>query len=179
MRGWLIAAASAAALVSGAPGALAQSRIGPATRPAPTPTTAKAFIDAAASADALEIASSRLALSRSKSQPIRDFATHMIDEHTMTTNALMAAVQLENLPPPASPSGDSQKGAMMDALTQASLGSEFDDRYIALQRQAHQDALALHRNYAANGDNAALRDLAADTSARIADHLAMANSLRR
>ncbi|MFD3263781.1 DUF4142 domain-containing protein [Phenylobacterium ferrooxidans] len=177
MRGWFVAAASVATLISAAP-ALAQSRIGVADRPAPTPTDAPSYVDEAFAADAFEVASSRLALSRSRSPAVRALAQHVIDDAAMTTNALLAAAEEANVPPPASASGDNVKGAMLDALTQTS-GRDFDDTYIAQQRRIHQEQLALHQRFAADGDSDILRDYAVDTAARAADQLDAVNDLRR
>ena len=177
MRGWFVAAASVATLISAAP-ALAQSRIGVADRPAPTPTDASSYVDEAFAADAFEVASSRLALSRSRNPEVRDLAQHMIDDAAMTTNALLTAAEEANVPPPASASGDDVKGTMLDALTQTS-GRDFDDIYIAQQRRLHQEQLALHQRFAADGDSDTLRDYAVDTAARVADQLDAVNNLRR
>ena len=177
MRGWFIAATSVVTLISAAP-ALAQSRIGVADRPAPTPTSAPSYVDEAFAADAFEVTASRLALSRSRNPEVRDLAQHMIDDAAMTTNALLAAAQDANLPPPASASGDDVKGAMLDALTQTS-GRDFDDTYIAQQRRLQQEQLALHQRFAADGDSDILRDYAVDTAARVADQLDAVNNIRR
>ena len=177
MRGWFIAATSVVTLISAAP-ALAQSRIGGADRPAPTPTSAPSYVDEAFAADAFEVTSSRLALSRSRNPEVRDLAQHMIDDAAMTTNALLAAAQDANLPPPASASGDDVKGAMLDALTQTS-GRDFDDTYIAQQRRLQQEQLALHQRFAADGDSDILRDYAVDTAARVVDQLDAVNNIRR
>ena len=119
-----------------------------------------------------------MALSRSKTPAVRDLAERMIDSGTMTTNALLAAADEANVPPPSSPSGDNVKGAMMDALTQTS-GRDFDDTYIAQQRRIQQEQLALHQRFAAEGDNDILRDYAVDTAARVADQLDDVNTLPR
>lgn len=176
MRGWFVAAASVATLVSAAP-ALAQSRIGVADRPAPTPTDAPSYVDEAFAADAFEVTASRLALSRSRNPAVRDLAQHVIDDAAMTTNALLAAAEEANVPPPASASGDDVKGAMLDALTQTT-GRDFDDAYIAQQRRIQQEQLALHQRFAADGDSDILRDYAVDTAARAADQLEAVNNVR-
>ncbi|MES2725267.1 MAG: DUF4142 domain-containing protein [Pseudomonadota bacterium] len=176
MRGWFVAAASVATLISAAP-ALAQSRIGVADRPAPTPTDAPSYVDEAFAADAFEVTASRLALSRSRDPAVRDLAQHMIDDAAMTTNALLTAAEEANVPPPASASGDDVKGAMLDALTQTT-GRDFDDTYIAQQRRIHQEQLALHQRFAADGDSDILRDYAVDTAARAADQLEAVNNVR-
>src|SRR3954468_4823152 len=73
----LLVAAVAAPAIGGAPAAEAQS--------SRTPTKAAQFVPMAASSDLYEIESSRLALERSQSPAIKQFAQMMIDHHTMTT----------------------------------------------------------------------------------------------
>lgn len=175
MRACIIAAASVAALAC-AGAAIAQPVLGAANRPVQTPTDAPSYVDEAFAADAFEVTSSKLALSRSKTPAVRELAERMIDSGTMTTGALLAAAEAANVPPPSSPSGDMVKGAMMDALTQTS-GKDFDDTYIAQQRRIQQEQLALHQRYAAEGDNDILRDYAVDTAARVADQLEDVNHL--
>ena len=177
MRGWLVTATSVAALAC-ASSALAQPVLSAANRPTQTPTDAPSYVDEAFAADAFEVTSSKLALSRSRDPAVRDLAERMIDDGTMTTNALLAAAEEANVPPPTSASSDDVKGAMMDALTQTS-GKDFDDTYIAQQRRIQQEQLALHQRYAADGDNDILRDYAVDTAARAADQLDEVNNLPR
>lgn len=177
MRGWFITAACVAALAC-AGSAIAQPVLSAANRPTQTPTDAASYVDEAFAADAFEVTSSKLALSRSRNPAVRDLAERLIDSGTMTTNALLAAADEANVPPPTSPSGDNVKGAMMDALTQTS-GKDFDDTYIAQQRRIQQESLALHQRYATDGDDGILRDYAVDTAARVADQLDDVNTLPR
>ena len=177
MREWFVTATCVAALAC-ASSAIAQPALGADNRPIQTPTDAASYVDEAFAADAFEVTSSKMALSRSKTPAVRDLAERMIDSGTMTTNALLAAADEANVPPPSSPSRDNVKGAMMDALTQTS-GRDFDDTYIAQLRRIQQEQLALHQRFAAEGDNDILRDYAVDTAARVADQLDDVNTLPR
>lgn len=177
MRNFLLAAAAATFALT-APPALAQSRIGPAEAPAPTPTSAAEYVRQAALSDRYEVESSRLALGRAQSEDLKRFAQHMIDEHTATSAALMAALPRAGVAPPDVSAPDRVRQGLLDALQQAQNGGEFDRRYRAQQVQAHREALALHQNYAANGDNAVLRGVAAQTAPRVAHHLEMLNRIR-
>jgi putative membrane protein len=177
MRG-LILAAAVAALTCSAP-ALAQTRLGPNQAPAPTPTTAAEYVMQAALSDRYEIESSRLAVARAKSPELKAFAQQMIDAHTATTAALMAALPEAGLAAPDTSRPDKMRQAMLDALQQsAGASTEFDDRYRGQQLQAHKEALALHQNYAKNGDNAVLREVAADTAPKVEHHLHMLDDLQ-
>lgn len=175
----LMIAAALAALTCSAP-ATAQTRLSANQAPAPTPTTAPEYVMQAALSDRYEIESSRLAVARANAQALKDFARHMIDEHTATTAALMAALPRAGVPAPDLSRPDDTRRAMLDALQQPSAGSaEFDDRYKAQQVQAHREALALHENYARNGDNAVLREVAAQTAPKVKHHLDMLKGMSR
>src|SRR3954470_22159572 len=58
--------------------------------PAPmlAPTTSEGFRAMALQSDAFEISSSQLALERSRNPAVRSFARQMIQDHSMTTQAL-------------------------------------------------------------------------------------------
>jgi putative membrane protein len=176
----LISAAAAALLLAGAAApASAQSRLDASQKPAATPTTAAAFVREAALSDRYEIESSRLAIARATSPEIKTFAQHMIDEHSATTATLMSALPRAGVQAPDTTAPDKMRQAMIDAL-QAQQGdiNAFDARYRAQQIQAHQETLALHRNYAAKGDNAVLREVAAQTVPKVQHHLDMLTKMK-
>jgi putative membrane protein len=175
----LISAAAAFLMTGAGLPAAAQSRLDNPPRAEHLPLAADSYAREAAMADRFEIESSRLAVARAQSEELRGFARLMIDEHTASTEALMAALAAADMPAPSTSSPGKARQGMMDALQQPSAGStEFDDRYFAAQLQAHKEALALHRNYAERGDNPALRDHAARTAPIVAAHLDMLNKMR-
>jgi putative membrane protein len=61
---------------------------------------------------------------------------------------------------------------MLDELIAAD-GTGFDQRYIAQQISAHQEALMLMQTYARTGENRALKDFAEETASIVARHLDM------
>lgn len=176
----LTTAALAAALAAATVPATAQSRLSTEGGAAVLPTAADAYAREAALADRFEIESSELAIRRARSEEVRAFARMMVDEHTASTNGLVDVLSQADMPlPDVSSPGKGRQGTL-DALQQPSAGSsEFDDRYLGAQIQAHKVALALHENYAARGDNPALRDYAARTAPIVAAHLDMLNKLQR
>lgn len=175
----LTTAALAAVLAGAALPAASQSRLSTEGGAAVLPTSADAYAREAALSDRFEIESSRLAVGRARSGEVRAFARMMIDEHTASTNGLVDALSQADMPLPNVSSPGKSRQATLDALQQPSAGSaEFDERYLGAQIQAHKVALALHENYAARGDNPALRDYAARTAPIVAAHLDMLNKLR-
>jgi putative membrane protein len=125
----------------------------------------------AGSSDLYEIESSRTVLASSQSPTVRDFAQMMVDHHTMTNQNLLAAARSAGLQPP--PQQLMTKHAnMVSALRQAP-ASVRDASYLRQQATAHQEALMLHRNYAAGGDNAALRTTESQTVPLIQQHISL------
>lgn len=155
MRSLILAAATALALGAALP-ASAQPRPDEPAQMTRLPSDSAGYARAAAQADRFEIEAGKLAIMRGRSEKVRDFAKMMVDAHSASLDHLTQVIMDTGLPPPdtASPR---ELVATMDALQQAKpQSSEFDQRYIASQIQAHREALALHRNYVDKGDNPGL-----------------------
>jgi putative membrane protein len=114
------------------------------------------FVAANASIDLFVIRSSEMALQRSSSPRVRDFASTLIAAHKGTSAQLSLAGRRLNLLPSATLLPGEQ--AMLDAL-QAS--SRFDAEFVRDQRLVHQQAVALDSAYAARGRSPTLRPIAA------------------
>ena len=140
-----------------------------------TPTDRMGFTQRAASSDLFEIQSSQIALSRSQTPPIRQFAQMMINDHTRMSQQLMAAAQASGVPP-MTPRLLPPHAAMLRRLQMA---RNFDNAYAREQVAAHQMALRLHQNYAARGDAPALRSVASAAVPVVSQHLQMARSWPR
>lgn len=133
------------------------------------------FANNAAIGDMYEIAAGRLALERSQSESVKQFAQEMIDAHSKTTTGLKGALPPSNVQMlPADLDVPHQN--MLAALKNAS-DQDFDNIYLAQQKDAHQQALALFQNYADNGDEATLKKFAQDTLPAIEQHLDRVASL--
>ena len=173
----LFAAAAAAALVTacssmGTDGAMAGLEM-PAD---PTPEQRNAYVAMAASSDMYEIQSGQLAASRAQNAAVRSFGQMLVAHHTDTTQQLTAAAQASGAPMPA---GMLPLHAELLSRLQAQSGAEFDRTFKMQQVMAHEMALALHRNYASNGDTPALRTVAAAATPIIQQHLTQARQLPR
>jgi putative membrane protein len=141
--------------------------------------TGKVFAQNMMMSDKFEIASSRLALDKSRDPAVRDFARDMIGAHSETSNDLKEVVDrtvLSNeVTPP--PQLDPRHMSMYHAL-EASFGRDFDREYLAQQFAAHREALAYMEGYARHADMPELQRFAAHTVPVIRDHLAMLRSIR-
>lgn len=131
-----------------------------------TPERAPAYIALAASSDMYEIESSRMALQRSRDPRHTAFANQMIRDHGNTTAQLTAAARSIGLGVPMTLMP--MHRAMLDELARS---RNFDAVYHRQQVMAHEQALALHDNYARRGDNQAMRNVAALAVPVIRGHL--------
>jgi predicted outer membrane protein len=139
----------------------------PAPAPSSLPQTARprsqapaasaaAFVSINGSIDLFVIRSSELALQRSSSARIRDFATQMIRGHKGTSAQLSFAGRRLNLLPSATLRPAEE--AMFESLQST---TSFDAEYVRDQRTVHQQAVSLDRAYAAIGRSPTLRPIAA------------------
>jgi putative membrane protein len=142
-----------------------------------SPTTAQGFVNAAAQSDKFEIESSRLAATQASSASVKKFATQMITAHTASTAKLKSTVAGMN--PPVTPddalAADQQQ--KLDSLKGLN-GTAFDTAYVSAQVEAHQKTLDTLKNYAASGDNAALKSFASGLMPTVAAHLNLAKGLK-
>lgn len=137
-------------------------------------TTISGFATAVCINDMYEIQAADVALQRSKSPGVRDFAHMMRDAHMMTSNELMPLAMAANVELPVTI--DARRQEMIENLTGAS-DEDFDARYKSQQEAAHQEAVILFRGYAENGDHPLIKAFAATTAPTIEHHLEMAKAL--
>ena len=142
-----------------------------ATSAAPA-ISAAAYLSNAASIDLFEIRSANVALQRSSNPRIREFAGMMLSAHRGTSAQLSLAGRRLNLLPGAHL--NPRHEAMMAELTAA---TNFDAAYRRLQIQAHEEALSLHRAFAARGASPTLRPVASNAVPIIERHLRILRTL--
>jgi putative membrane protein len=134
------------------------------------------FAMASAQSDAYEIDAARVAEVEAKDPRVREFAKQMIQDHTMSGDALKAAALKANLPrPPDTPNPDQAR--MLTAL-QSLKGHDFDREYVVQQVVAHQGALAVQEQYARIGTDHGLKQAASAALPMIRHHLDVARQLK-
>ena len=133
----------------------------------------QAYVQNAAASDMFEIETSKLALEKAAKPSIKTYAQMMIDEHTKSSNELMAAVTQAKLSGQIAMPAD--KRAKVDALRGLS-GAEFDRQYLADQRSGHQETLAKVNAYLAAAPAGPLKDHASKLTGVVQKHL---NSLEK
>jgi putative membrane protein len=135
------------------------------------------FIAKTAATDAFEQDAGNLAQKRSDNADVKAFGAMMVKDHTDTTAKLLAVLDKDRLPKPSrNANPDPNQAKQLTDLVHAPKG-QFDRAYAHSQVVAHQQALALMQEYAANGDNPDLKKLAADTEPVVQHHLDMAQKL--
>ena len=139
-------------------------------------STTKGFINAAAISDMYEVTAGKIALQRSASPAVKEFARKMVDAHTMTTDRLKSIIADRDITvtPPAHV--DDLHEGLLDDL-RAAKAEDFDHRYISQQIAAHKAADVLFQGYAKDGDLGALKKFADATDPDIKMHLDMAEKL--
>jgi putative membrane protein len=145
---------------------------GSAIAATPTPT----FLAKAGASDMYEKQSSQLVLGTSKNAEVRRFATMMVSDHTTSTNKVKAAAKEAGVTPPP-PALEPKQRKMIADLT-AAKGTARDGLYLQQQRMAHQEALALHSDYAATGDKAPLRRAAGEIKPVVQHHIDMLANMK-
>jgi putative membrane protein len=142
--------------------------------------TAAAFARTAAMSDLYEMEASRLADQRSQNAQVKQFAQHMLRDHQKTTDELKGLLpQIQGVSASQLPTSlDQQHQALVQQL-QGAQGAQLDRLFAQQQIQAHQTAVELFRAYAQSGDNAQLKQWAAQTLPSLEEHLRQAQQLQR
>ena len=136
---------------------------------------AQTFVGLAGVYDLFIVQASEIALERSRHPRIRDFATAMIEAHRTSYDRLWQVVREARGPEP--PRGiDMRRAEYVDDLRKI-VQNQFDDLYIRLMAEAHDEAVALFESYARDGDNARLRAHAFETLTMLEEHVRMIDAM--
>jgi len=146
-----------------------------ATVKATVPSTAD-FLGKAAAGNTFEIDSSKLALDKSKSEPVRAFANMMIRDHGEAAAKMKQAVADAKLPAPAD-TLDAKHQALLGDLARKE-GAPFDRAYLDAQLKGHEETVALFKAYADGGDNARIKQFAKELLPTLQKHLAHVRKLK-
>lgn len=133
-----------------------------------TPTE---YVMAAGAGDLYERQSSEIVLSSTSDPKVREFATMMIAHHTKSSEDVKAAARAAKLavaPPQLMPAQ-----AEMIAQLNAETGTARDAAYLAQQKAAHGQALAVQKAYAEGGTAMPLRKAAGAIVPVVEEHIMM------
>jgi putative membrane protein len=133
------------------------------------------YIMIAGASDLYERQSSQIVLSSTTDPKVRDFATMMIEHHTKSTEDVKTAARAAKLkvaPPTLMPAQ-----AEMIAQLNAESGPARDAAYLAQQKAAHGQALAVQQAYAREGTSAPLRSAAGAIVPVVEHHIMMLKAM--
>lgn len=140
------------------------------------PEATQDFIDKAAVANQFEIDTSQLALKYGKSADVKKFAQEMIDDHTKIGDEFKATLKTAGIAPPKD-GLDITHQAKYAKLRVFTTESGFDSSYVSEQLAAHEGAVKLFTDHAANDPTPAIKSFAAETLPKLEHHLAMVKEL--
>ena len=142
----------------------------PATKQASAPVAPTAtFVAQAAFGNMFEVESSKLALERTKSAPVKAFAQRLRDDHSAAAVKFKEAVLEAKLAMPPDKL-DAKHQAIVDELASRQ-GGDFDTAYIEAQYKAHSDTVELFKGYAQGGEDTRMRAFAAEMLPKLEAHL--------
>ncbi len=118
-----------------------------ASLPALAQEESQEFVEKASVSNNFEIASSELARERAQNPAVREFAEHMVEDHSKAAKDLEAAVEQSELAVGVRDTLDDKHAGMMQELGEAA-GAEFDRKYVDMQMAAHDEAVRLFESYA-------------------------------
>jgi putative membrane protein len=157
------------AMAAAAPVAFAAD---PPSTAAATTTQAPAtdeFLTKLAAGNKFEIDSSKLAISKSKSETVKAFANQMVADHGQAAVKMKKAVTDAKAKAPPD-SLDAKHQAIYDDLKKKD-GAAFDQAYVEAQMKGHVETVAMVEAYAKSGDNARIKAFASDILPTLRTHL--------
>lgn len=139
-------------------------------------TTAAAYVQKSALGYKFDVESSELALRKSQTPSIRDFALDMIKAHRQSSADLTDAVKSGHVKVALPTALDPQQQQLLQTLRTES-GAQFERTYLQAQLQGHREALDRHRAYGQAGDNGALKQFANQATPWVQQNLANLEAL--
>ncbi|MEN0106151.1 MAG: DUF4142 domain-containing protein [Pseudomonas sp.] len=133
-----------------------------------------AFVDDAAQGGIMEVESAKLALEKSQSTDVREFATTMQAEHSKTNQDLAALAKKLDLQVP----DEATLTAKAKKLLLEMRDESFDKAYANNQVVAHEKTVELFKKEAESSDKPELKAFAKDHLPAIEHHLEMAKQLK-
>jgi len=130
----------------------------------------KKFVMKAAIGGMAEVQLAQLAQQKSQDQAVKDFAQHMIDDHTPNNEQLMKLATSKGITPPADL--DAMHKKEMTRL-QALDGKKFDRAYLKGQTKDHEAMLKTFQAEQTSGKDADLKAFADQTVPTIQKHISM------
>ncbi len=135
----------------------------------------KDFMTKAAQANMAEIKDAQMALQKSSDAQVKQLAQKIIDDHTKAGNELKDLAAKHNITLPADVNEAQKKAA--DDLSKLS-GKDFDKKYVDVQIDDHEKAVALFQGEADKGKESDAKAFAQKTLPALKSHLEMAKVIK-
>lgn len=131
----------------------------------------KDFLTKAYQTNLNEIELARLATQQASSSEVKQYAQRMIEEHGRSNEQIQQIASSKGV--------DLQSAAEGKDHSQFSglSGSQFDQKYIENQQQAHQEAISMFRDAADKGTDPEIKSFASSQLSTLEQHQSMANDL--
>jgi putative membrane protein len=127
-------------------------------------------------ANMAEIEAGKLALEKAQDPKVKEFAQHMVDDHTKMLDEVKQLAQSKNVELPNAPDAKHQK--LMKKL-QGLSGEKFDREYMQAMVKDHRDSLKLAQRTAKGAKDEELKSAAQKAAPEIQDHLKMAQDISK
>jgi len=133
-----------------------------------------------ANVDSGEIEQAQLALSKATSPAVREFAQHMVDQHTKSkqdAQQLLTETKINLAPSEPADEVHTKGSQVLDKLKSADAAS-FDSTYIQAQVKQHEDVLKLlNDKLIPSASTSELRDALQKTKSMVQHHIDMASKI--
>ena len=170
MRPLSILLVAALAAGFGAPASFAADPPSTAAAPSARPAVSTdAFLSKLAVGNKFEIDSSKLAITKSKSETVKTFASQMVSDHGQAAVKMKQAITDAKIKAPAD-ALDATHQALLDDLRKKD-GPAFDQAYVDAQLKGHEETVAMFEAYAATSDNPRIKQFASDLLPTLRMHL--------
>lgn len=132
------------------------------------------FYKNAAESGIFEVDAGHMAQEKGSSQPVKDFGSMMVKDHTAASDKLQSLASSKNITLPTS-AGIAQMAA--EAKLKLLSGDTFDKSYVKSQVSAHQKTIALFQKEAGSGRDSDAKKFASATLPTLRSHLTAITSI--
>lgn len=134
----------------------------------------EAWVKQVAQGGLAEVELGKLAQQKAQSDAVKQYAQHMIEDHTKSNEELMKVAAQKGITPPSQPAPKHM--ATKKELMETS-GADFDKKYIEIQIKDHQEMIGLFEQ-GAKRNSGPLKDYASKTLPNLKEHLKMAQDVQ-
>jgi putative membrane protein len=134
----------------------------------------KSFTIKAAQNGMAEVQLAQLAMARTTSEAVRQFAQHMINQHTQANIELMELATLKGVTLPKDIGAENR--AVMGRLSSLS-GTDFDQAYMTEMVKAHTKVVSMFQMQAQQGQDRQLKAWTSEKLPALQEHLRMAREM--